>query len=399
MSATYLLGITAGLIVLALCLSRIPRLWKQVQSQGLDQWVPTYVATQPKRRAVRLDHAEVDVFIAVCDHYEPENSQADRATAIARVDQWVEQYPQLFGQYRDCSGRPPQHTFFYPQDEYRPEYLDRLKTLIDQGYGDVEIHLHHQHDTPEGFQEKMAGFRDTLFHQHGLLRRDPQTGQVVYGFIHGNWALCNSRRDGQWCGVDHELPILKETGCYADFTLPSAPSDTQTQTINQIYYAFDQPGCRKSHNQGRRAEVGRMAPSEGLLMIQGPLVFDWSRRKLGVLPKVENGDLLASHPPAFRRMAPWLRAGVTVGGRPDWRFVKLHTHGCKPGNLEMWLSARVQKFHDDLANWHRQHPNFRYHYVTAWEMAELVHLAEQGQTLFPWNTSPRVKSPAVMAEA
>ena len=68
--------------------------------------------------------------------------------------------------------------------------------------------------------------------RHGLLSRDRYTGEVGYGFIHGNWALDNSRPDGRMCGVDNELDVLRETGCYADFTLPSAPSPTQTRKIN-----------------------------------------------------------------------------------------------------------------------------------------------------------------------
>ena len=28
------------------------------------------------------------------------------------------------------------------------------------------------------------------------------------------------RADGRWCGVDDEIPLLFETGCYADFTFP-----------------------------------------------------------------------------------------------------------------------------------------------------------------------------------
>src|SRR5690606_32987245 len=123
---------------------------------------------------------------------------------------------------------------------------------------------------------------------------------------------------------------------------------------------------------------GRARPENGLLMIQGPLGFDWNRRKWGLLPRVENGDLLSSHRPRISRLDQWLAAGVTVANRPEWRFVKLHTHGCKPGNLEMWLEGSVRRFHADLANRHRQQPNFRFHYVTAWEMAQLVHVAEQG---------------------
>lgn len=358
----------------------------KARAQGLDRWLPTYLATSGQRRRYRWgSDEEVDVFIAVCDHYEPETGRVDPATALSRVMEWVEHYPRQYARFRDVDGRPPQHTFFFPQDEYRPEYLDTLRPLIEAGYGDVDIHLHHHNDTPDGFREKLEVFRDVLYHRHGYLRTDPTTGGIVYGFIHGNWALCNSRRDGHWCGVDHEIPILLDTGCYADFTFPSAPSDTQPQTINQIYYAVDLPEQRQSHNRGTPAAVGVPAPENSLLMIQGPLVMDRTRRKWGLLPRIENGDLLASHPPRISRLDEWLRANVHVAGRPNWRFVKLHTHGCKPNNLEMWLEGQVAEFHQDLADRHRQFPNFRFHYVTAWEMAQLVHCAERNETaIWPW---------------
>jgi hypothetical protein len=367
-------------------------LWSAVRARGLDQWVPGAMASSSRVGSHDADAGPVDVFLAVCDHYEPEWAGADPQTALARVEQWCEHYPRLFDRLRDVDGRPPQHSFFFPQDQYRPEYLDRLAELIHAGYGDADIHLHHHDDTPEGLREKLAGFRDALFHQHGLLRRDPETGEIVYGFIHGNWALCNSRRDGKWCGVDHEIPILLETGCYADFTFPSAPSDTQPRTINSIYYAVDRPGQRKSHETGVRAAVGQAPPADSLLMIQGPLGFDFTRKKWGVVPRIENGDLLASHPPSIRRLPLWLNAGVTVAGRPEWRFVKLHTHGCNPANQRMWLSETVQRFHADLAEHRRRHPNFRYHYVSAWEMAQLVRLATRGVAAIEVNV-PELLSP------
>src|SRR5438132_607974 len=77
------------------------------------------------------------------------------------------------------------------------------------------------------FRRKLVWFRDVLAQRHGLLARDRTTGALGYGFIHGNWALCNSRPDGRWCGVNNELEILRATGCYADFTMPSAPHPTQ----------------------------------------------------------------------------------------------------------------------------------------------------------------------------
>ena len=352
----------------------------RARARGLDQMVPAYLFPAETTKAINLDSDPVDVFIAVCDHYEPEWGNPSTEIALAKVQRWHDDYPRLLDQFRDVDGRPPRHSFFFPQDQYRPEYLDVLARLCDQGYGEVDIHLHHHNDTAQGLEEKLDSFRQTLFHQHGLLRRDLVTNEIVYGFIHGNWCLCNSRKDGQWCGVDHEIPVLLKTGCYADFTMPSVPSDTQTSTINSIYYANDIPEQRKSHDTGIRAEVGRPAPFDSLLMIQGPLTFDWSRRKFGLIPRIENGDLLANHPPAIQRLKLWMNAGITVKGRPNWRFVKLHTHGCKSGNIDMLLGPKAQKFHQDLAALHRTNPHFRYHYVSAWEMAQLVHQAEEDPT-------------------
>lgn len=377
------IGITAlftGLMLLCIAAVMAQRLLTAIQDRGFDRWVPAYVFPTDPTPDVVFDREPVDVFLAICDHYEPEWGNPLPEQALGRVHRWCEDYPALFQQFRDVDGRPPRHSFFFPQDQYRPEYIDPLAELCHAGFGEFEIHLHHADDTPDGLEEKLSMLRDALFHRHGVLRRDPISGEIVYGFIHGNWALNNSRRDRQWCGVDHEIPILLKTGCYADFTLPSAPSDTQTRTINSIYYASDIPGQCKSHDRGIRARVGQSAPADSLLMIQGPLLFDGSRRKFGLLPRVENGDLLGNHPPSLHRLQLWLNAGVTVQGQPNWRFIKLHTHGCKTGNLQMLLGEPMQLFHQELAELHVLQPNFRFHYVSAWEMAQLVHLAERGET-------------------
>lgn len=360
-----LLGFVAAVILMA-------------RKRNLHTWIGSYYFTK-REAAVGLEAGKpMHVFIAVCDHYEPEWGKPAREVSLAKVDRWVNEYPERFSKFQDSRGRAPQHTFFFPQDEYRPEYLDRLAELCRAGYGEVEIHLHHDGDTAESLTEKLVQFRDDLFHRHGLLRTDPETGKIIYGFIHGNWALCNSRPDGRWCGVNDELTVLQQTGCYADFTMPSAPSDTQIKIINSIYYAKDRGGCPKSHDHGILAKAVSNSPEDHLLLVQGPLLPDWSDRKFGVLPRVENGDLHGGRPPSAERFRNWLKAGVHVTGRPDWTFVKLHTHGCKDGNLEMWLGPDAEKFHADLARETKQHPNLRYYYVTAWEMAQLVHQAEAG---------------------
>ena len=348
--------------------------------RSLDQWLGGYLKSRSQRPRLQPGQP-FHVFLSVCDHYEPEFGQASEAVALERVDAWVQRYPERFGRFADADGRPPQQTFFFPQDQYRPAYLDRLAPLCRDGFGDVEVHLHHHDDTPENLTERLDRFRRDLYHEHGLLRLCERTSEPVYGFIHGNWALANSRRDGCYCGVDNELDILMKTGCYADFSMPSAPVETQTRLVNQIFYAADDPTVRKPYDDGVEARVGQSPPADHLLMVAGPLGPDWSSRKLGVIPRIENADLHANQMPTLGRFRNWLQIGVHVAGRPDWIFVKLHTHGCKPVNLDAWFSDATVAFHESLAREQRERPEMSLHYVTAWETAQLVHAAERGESV------------------
>ena len=245
----------------------------------------------------------------------------------------MDEYPKIADKYRDSNGNILKYSFFYPEEEYREEDLNALAGLCHAGYGEVEIHLHHDNDTSENLRRTLIDFKKRLHEKHGLLSIDKVTGEIVYGFIHGNWSLCNSRRDGRWCGVNDEIKILQETGCYADFTLPSAPSETQTSKVNSIYYAINKPGKSKSHNWGVNAEVG--TSGDGLLMVQGPLVLDWGRRKYGIFPRIEHSGLLGNFPPSPARVKLWIDAGVSVQGAPDHVFVKLYTHGTQENIMRM----------------------------------------------------------------
>src|SRR5262249_41263283 len=144
------------------------------------------------------------------------------------------------------------------------------------------------------------------------------------------------------------------TGCYADFTLPSAPDPTQTRKINSIYYAVDDPARPRSHDWG--TDVGtRPAPAAALMLIQGPLLLDWRNRKCGLFPRLENGCLQASQPPRIERLRLWLKARVQVQGRPDWFFVKLHTHGAIEDNRPVLLGEPMRRFHQELARYAAEH--------------------------------------------
>jgi hypothetical protein len=346
--------------------------------RSLDRWIPSYLQEMAKRRPPQPGEP-VHLLLCIADHFEPKRDRVSPAVARARVDRWVDEYPRLFGAFRDSDGRPPRHTFFYPIDEYEPEHLEALAPLCRAGYGEVEVHLHHDGDSAERLRELLIVFKEQLASRHGLLPRHRDTGERAYGFIHGNWALDNARPDGRWCGVNNELDILRETGCYADFTLPAAPSPTQTRKINSVYYATDNPRRPKSHDWGIDVGAGP-SPPNALMLIQGPLLLDWSHRKWGIVPHVENGCLQGSQPPRIDRLDLWLRARVQVKTRPDWFFVKLHTHGAEEYNMDVLLDEPMIQFHEALAQRAREDRAFHYHYVTAREMYNLVRAAEAGWT-------------------
>jgi hypothetical protein len=338
--------------------------------RGCDKWLAGYLLSVLRRP--RAAGGERHLFFCVADHFEPFRGGASAAEARGVVRQWADGYRQAAQGHADSDGRPPRHTFFYPAEEADDECLERLKDLVAEGLGEVEIHLHHRGDTSETLAAKLAEFRDRL-HAMGLLGTDA-AGRPRYGFVHGNWALCNSRPDGDWCGVNEELAVLTSTGCYADFTFPSAPSPTQPRMVNAIYRAQDRPGMPRGHDRGERLRAG--GAEDGLMLVQGPLGLNWSRRKWGVLPRLENAELSGANPPSADRVPLWIRQAVGVQGRPEWVFVKVHTHGCMPANRDVLLGPAMEELRRALEN----RPGWKLHYVTAREMYNVARAAEKGLT-------------------
>lgn len=338
------------------------------------KWLPYYYSRELSRNSTTPKH----VYFCICDHFEPYWNKASAETARKRIQRWVENYPGIAEEYRDSDGAPLKYSFFYPEEEYRHEDMTELALLCHAGFGEVEIHLHHDNDTPENLRRTLIEYKKRLHEQHGLLSRDSLTGEIVYGFIHGNWALCNSRPDGRWCGVNEEIKILRETGCYADFTMPSAPSSTQTRKINSVYYALDKPGYRKSHDWGINAEVGKQ--HDGLLMIQGPLALDWGRRKYGLIPRIESSGLLGTYPPSPERVKLWIDAGISVKGAPEHVFVKLYTHGAQEDVMKMLFDSQGFKTLCDSLSEYCINRGIMWHYVSAKGMCDIVRKLEMNES-------------------
>lgn len=325
-------------------------------------WLVPYLKDRLRKRARSTKPKRA--WIAITDHFEPLGMGATIEIALARIARWRDKWPRIAEDApRDSAGQRPQYSFFYPQEEYRYDLVGGIAEMVRLGVGDVEVHLHHDNEQRDSFIRKVSEFCRRLTDDHGLLRQ--LNGHTVFGFIHGNWALDNSRPDGKWCGLNGEIALLRDLGCYADFTMPSLPSPTQGRVINQIYWCTSNPDGRpKSFDSGVEASAGEGRRGD-LLMITGPFGLRIGKR---LIPRLETGEIAGYDLPTPSRVSQWFDLAPTVG---DDVFLKLCTHGAQERNLEPLLNGELANLYHWLAE-EADRRGIEIHWATAWQMYRAV---------------------------
>jgi hypothetical protein len=275
--------------------------------------------------------------------------------------------------HSDSAGRPPCYTFFYPEDQYQPNALEELARLQLAGLASVEVHLHHDQESEQRFLDRLGTYVERLHDRHGLLRT--HEGHVRFGFIHGNWALDNSLPGGRHCGLNNEISLLRRLGCYADFTLPSAPSPAQTRIVNTIYWATDDPTAPKSHDSGTPVTAGGETAGD-LMMIPGPLTINAREWRTPLVPRIEVGELGGHCVPTRHRARLWVRVAPRLGADV---FIKLFSHGAPEKNAEPLLADdggldRTLRYLEEESA--RQ--GAQLFFVSAWQMWTVIDAIRQG---------------------
>jgi hypothetical protein len=338
----------------------------RIVSRKYYDWLPGYFSwvTTPAEPS----RAPVHVFFLYTDHFEP----GDR---FALMQRWLDEYPKLAARHRDSSGRPVQHTWFYPAEQPVDRNLESLKTLVAAGYGEVELHLHHDHDTLDSARRRFAqGI--AWFQRFGFLQG--ADGATHFAFIHGVWGLDNSMGE-RFCGVNRELSLLRELGCFADFTFPAVENDAQPDLVNSIFEATDDDGP-KSYSRGVPLAVNAATRGD-LLIFQGPLLIAPAIDPKHLFFVVENAEIHPAVPAGPRRVEYWMRSQIHVKGRPDWQFIKVHGHGAQDdANATESLGADFEAALSHLERVYNDGANYVLHYVTAREAFNLVRAAADGKT-------------------
>jgi hypothetical protein len=308
----------------------------------------------------------IHVFVLIADHFEPDRD-------AARVDEWMSRYARLALRHHDGVGRNPQHTWFYPGEQVTDAILSSLRRMTQSGLGEVELHYHHDHDTTESARNKLRSAIDA-FQRFGFLKT--VTGETKFAFVHGNSGLDNSNGP-EMCGVNDEIRLLRELGCFADFTFPSLFENSQPGIVNSIYAARDDEGP-KSY-QRRMPLTALRSGAADLMIFEGPLIFAPSLSIRHLFLDLDDGDIHATEHATPARADRWVRANVHVAERQDWVFVKLFTHGVSsPSEAEACLGADFDRTLSYLERAYNDGSRYVLHYITAREAYNLARAAAEG---------------------
>ncbi len=347
-------------------------------------WLVRYPFERTKAFFGRTAFEKKHVIFTVANHFEP-SWKSDGLLPIDKQRKVLDKYHKLARKTGealiDADGTKFRHTNFYPAEQYDRQLLDTMAEMQAEGLGEVEIHLHHgveKPDTAENLRKQLVEFRDILAEDHKCLSRMDGVGQPMYAFVHGNLALANSC-GGRFCGVDEEMQILADTGCYADMTLASAPDQSQVPMINKIYECGLPLNEAVPHRKGKSVRINGKLPQLPLIFT-GPLIFNWTRRIKGFpVPRIEDGALVYNQPMDLARFRRWQNANITVKGKSEWVFVKLYCHGFFEHDQSACIGEDAVRFFSKIIENGEKTGDYKVHFASAREATNMVFAAIDGQ--------------------
>ncbi|MBU0984395.1 MAG: hypothetical protein KKA42_11030, partial [candidate division Zixibacteria bacterium] len=331
-------------------------------------WLSDYTFNSPTMGDIE---GVVDIVFFMPDHWEPGNNQDI-------LNAWMTDYRALAEKHIDADGYKLKHDWYYPIDQFHSQEVESLVVLCSEGLGDIGVQLHHRDDTPESVRRKYSDGIDSLQTYGALITED---GVCRFSFVHGNWALDNSRLEHgrNFCGVNNEMEILMDLGCFADVTFPSMTQLSQPKAVNKLFYARDDENPKSYDNWTRSSTSYKPGPDE-LAFLCGPMMIDWTDWRFKTHPTIEDGCLYYEIPTTLHRFEVWLKAWIHVEGQPNWVFVRPFTHGAtlKGDGFDNILGKNIDQMLTDVEAKYNDGKKYRIHYMTTREAYNVMKAAEAG---------------------
>lgn len=211
---------------------------------------------------------QVDHLIYMhADHFEPGSCPLDICNERLKI--WTNDlkklkikpslfvFPSLLMDYRDGKiiTRPSSLT---------STIIKYLKPMENNG-ADINLHIHHERWTTSSVttepwitllrEKKVTDEQMLIAHIIDVKKvfEDVGVDMTFWGFVHGMWGLNAS--DTRVCNIENEIIILKEYGCFGDFTFP-AGRPRCTPDMSGIFSVPDRIG-KKIYNAGFKLKKGR----------------------------------------------------------------------------------------------------------------------------------------------
>src|SRR5262249_36137587 len=106
--------------------TRMNKVLYYLREKHLDKWATGYARHLVEKRRARRPDGPRHLIFAFCDHWEPFWNDVPKEHADRRVKAWTDEYPRLAREFVDADGHHPCHSFFFPGEQYKAEWLDRL---------------------------------------------------------------------------------------------------------------------------------------------------------------------------------------------------------------------------------------------------------------------------------
>jgi len=362
-----------------LVLSASPRVWgedllaeqvsREIQEKEKMRELFRSVPPRPLPRLPRgiLRH----VMFLFVDHWEPGYG----SVALTKANLWYEDYGRMARRHVDADGCHPKHDWFCLYLEKKPLQII-AKTVFD-GLGEMNIHIHHGtvNDDNNDNCSEMSGLIDQYLmylNKVGACLTAEEHPQQTFGFIHGMWALDNSRfvnGHRQYCGCNEELNLLMSKNCYADFTFPAWGPMQPTVIQSRIFATRDsfQPTSYNIPLNVREITVNFPPARDEFVIFQGP----------NCDTNIDQDDA-----PTLSRMNTWVNYNVSISGKSAWVFVKMYSHGSQtlsyPAGYSNLIGSTMDKFYSDIERDYNDGVNYKLHYCTAREGYNIAMAAADG---------------------